>query len=127
MMTDKAKKLLRPADLIAVGAILLLAGVLWLLTAGRPGETAEIVCGREVLYTIRLSDVRTPYELRLENGVTVTVAPGAIYFSASDCANQLCVHTGKLTKAGQSAACLPNKTLIRVTGCDKTAPDALTG
>lgn len=126
-MKDKAGRFLRPADLIAVAAILLLAGALWLLTNSRQGETAEIVCGREVLYTIRLSEVKEPYEIRLENGITVAVEPGAVFFASSDCANQLCVRTGRLTRAGQSAACLPHKTLIRVTGRDKTAPDALTG
>ena len=126
-MQDKAKRFFRPADLIAVAAILLLAGALWLTVGGRQGETAEIVCGKEVLYTIRLSEVREAYEIPLENGITVTVEPGAIFFSESDCANQLCVRTGRLTKAGQSAACLPHKTLIRVTGRDKKAPDALTG
>lgn len=126
-MKDRAGRFLRPADLIAVAAILLLAGVLWLITGNRQGETAQIVCDKEVLYTIRLSDVKEPYEIRLENGITVAVEPGAIFFAASDCANRLCVRTGKLTRAGQSAACLPHKTLIRVTGRDKAAPDALTG
>lgn len=126
-MRDNVKRLLRPADLIAAAALLALAGALWFFFGNRPGVTAQIVYDKEVLYTIDLSGVTEPYEIRLDNGVTVTVGPGEICFSDSDCANRLCVHAGKLTKAGQSAACLPNKTLIRVTGRAKGAPDALTG
>ena len=126
-MRDNVKRLLRPADLIGAAVLLALAGVLWLFFGNRPGVTAQVIYDKEVVYTIDLSGVTEPYELRLDSGVTVAVEPGAISFAASDCANQLCVHTGKLTRAGESAACLPNKTLIRVTGRDRRAPDALTG
>ena len=126
-MRDKLQRFIRPADLIAVAALLAVAAALWLILGHLPGTAAEIVCGKEVVATVDLSAVKEPYDIPLDNGVTITVEPGAIRFAASDCANQLCVHTGKLTKAGQSAACLPNKTLIRITGKDRRAPDALTG
>jgi len=126
-MRDNVKRRLRPADLIAAAVLLALAGGLWLFFGNRPGDTAQVIYDKEVLYTIDLSRVTEPYELRLDCGVTVAVEPGAISFADSDCANRLCVRTGKLTRAGESAACLPNKTLIRVTGRDRRAPDALTG
>ena len=126
-MKDKARRLLRPADLIVVAAVLAAAAALWLIPGRIQGTTAEIVCGKEVVETIDLSAVKEAYDITLDNGVIIRVEPGAIYFAASGCANQLCVHTGKLNKAGQSAACLPNKTLIRITGKDRRAPDALTG
>ena len=126
-MKDKPRKLIRPADLIVAAALLVVAAALWLILGHMHGTTAEIVCDKEVVKTVDLSAVKEPYDISLDNGVTITVEPGAIFFSGSDCANQLCVHTGKLTKAGQSAACLPNKTLIRITGKDRRGPDALTG
>ncbi len=126
-MKDKLKRIARPADLIAVALLLAAAGILALVFWHAEGVTAEIVCGRETVETIDLSGVKTPYDITLENGVTVTVSPGAICFSHSDFPNQLCVRTGELTKAGQSAACIPNQTLIRVKGRAKRAPDALTG
>ena len=126
-MKDKLRKIVRPADLIVVAAALAVAAVLWAVLAHLTGTTAQIVCDGEVVTTVDLSAVREAYDVTLDNGVTVRVEPGAIYFADSDCANRLCVHTGKLTKAGQSAACLPNKTLIRITGKNRRAPDALTG
>ena len=125
-MKNKLKRFLRPADLIAVAAVLAAAGLLALL-GGTDGATAEIIVGRQTVETVDLTAVREPYTIALDNGVTVAVEPGAISFCASGCPNQLCVRAGKLTKAGESAACLPNETLIRVTGRARNAPDALTG
>ena len=126
-MKDKAVKLIRPADLIAVAALLAVAAVWWAVSANIKGTTAEIICEKEIVETVDLSAVKEAYDITLDNGVTIAVEPGAICFAASDCANQLCVHTGRLTKAGQSAACLPNKTLIRIKGNDRRGPDAQTG
>ncbi len=126
-MKDKLRKIVRPADLIVVAAVLAVAAVLWAVLAHLTGATAQIVCGGEIVETVDLSAVKEAYDVTLDNGVVIRVEPGAICFAASGCANQLCVHTGRLTKAGQSAACLPNKTLIRITGKDRRAPDALTG
>lgn len=126
-MKDNLKRLVRPADLIVVAALLAAAGILALLFGRTEGVTAEILCDKEIVYTVDLSAVKKPYDITLENGVTVTVAPGSIRFADSDCANGLCLRAGELTKAGQSAACLPNKTLIRVKGRAENAPDALTG
>ena len=126
-MKDKLRKIVRPADLIVVAAVLAVAAVLWAVLAHLTGTTAQIVCGGEIVETVDLSAVKEAYDVTLDNGVVIRVEPGAICFAASGCANQLCVHTGRLTKAGQSAACLPNKTLIRITGKDRRAPDALTG
>ena len=126
-MKDKLRRFARPADLIAVALLLAAAGILALAFGLRDGATAEILCDKEIVYTIDLSAVKESYDITLENGVTVTVEPGAICFTDSGCANRLCVRAGKLTKAGQSAACIPNRTLIRITGRAKNAPDAMTG
>ena len=97
-MKDKARRLIRPADLIVAAAALAVAALLWLAFGGMKGTVAEIVCEKEVVETVDLSAVKEAYDIPLDNGVTVAVKPGAIRFAASDCANQLCVHTGKLTK-----------------------------
>ena len=126
-MKHNRKLPFRSGDLIAVAVLLAAAGALALAFGRAEGATAEVLCGKEVVYTVNLSDVRQSEEITLENGVTVTVSPGSICFSHSDCANQLCVRAGRLTKAGQSAACIPNRTLIRVKGRAKRELDALTG
>ena len=126
-MRDKLKRAVRPGDLIAVAALLLAALLLGALFGGKDGVTAEIIVGRRTLYTIDLTAVEEPYTVSPEDGVTVLVEPGAIRFLDSDCPNRLCVRAGRLTKAGQSAACIPRRTLICVKGRAKNAPDAITG
>ncbi len=39
---------------------------------------------------------------------------GSIAFERSDCPDQLCVLSGKLSRRGQIAACLPNDVYIRI-------------
>lgn len=67
------------------------------------------------------------------NGYTLTVALGAGYegpvlnsmppsgesglcVAASDCPTQDCVHTGIITRSGQSIVCLPARIIIRLEG-----------
>ncbi len=117
---------IKKTDLILIAALLLLAGVLFAL--GRSGEspTAAVTVDGKLLYSIPLDGVKEPYTLTLENGVTLAVEPGSIRFAASDCRGQDCVKCGALRRAGQAAACVPNKTVITVSGKpDKNAPDAL--
>lgn len=40
---------------------------------------------------------------------------GGISFLHSDCPDQICVHSGRLHRPGESAACLPNRVFIRLT------------
>ncbi|MDR3321858.1 MAG: NusG domain II-containing protein [Synergistaceae bacterium] len=47
-------------------------------------------------------------------GVRIAVRGGEVGFVASDCPDKICVHTGFLSMSGQSAACLPNRVVVRV-------------
>ncbi len=109
-----------------VAALLVLAGLLLLLRGGGKTAVAEITVDGETLYEIPLGDVKESYTLTLQNGVEIGVEPGSILFLASDCRGQDCVRCGALTKAGQAAACVPNKTVIVLRGAPvKGATDAI--
>ena len=41
-------------------------------------------------------------------------ADGTIAFESSDCPDKVCVNTGKLKYSGSSAACLPNKIVVKI-------------
>ena len=47
----------------------------------------------------------------------------------ADCPTQDCVHTGTITRTGQSIVCLPARIIIRLEGgtVDKDAPDVVIG
>ncbi|MDR3280063.1 MAG: NusG domain II-containing protein [Synergistaceae bacterium] len=57
--------------------------------------------------------------------VRVAVRGGAVGFVGSDCPDKICVHTGFLARPGQSAACLPNRVVVRVAAEDADALDSL--
>lgn len=56
------------------------------------------------------------------NGHTLTVfsADGSLAVAESDCPGQDCVHSGAISRAGQSIVCLPARIVIELVGA---APD----
>ncbi|MBN2557781.1 MAG: NusG domain II-containing protein [Clostridia bacterium] len=53
---------------------------------------------------------------------------GSICFEESDCPDQICVHTGRISAPGQFAACLPNGITMKITtGDDADTPDLVIG
>lgn len=118
------RKLVTKRD-IAVLAVLALSAIALLLFFRfglKDGRTARIsVDGRDYL-TVSLDK---DDEITLENGVKIIVSDGKIGFAESDCPDLVCVHTGMLSKAGDVAACVPNKTVISVSGGEASV-DTLT-
>ena len=48
--------------------------------------------------------------------LTVTAAGGAVSVTQSDCPGQDCLHTGRITRAGQSIVCLPEQVIVTLEG-----------
>ena len=107
-------------DALVVLAVLLLA----LLLAARPyfaaktaGElTVEVTVDGETVERCALSAYTGgTYESR---GYTLTVAAenGVVRVSESDCPNQDCVHSGAISRAGQSVVCLPARIAVTLEG-----------
>jgi hypothetical protein len=96
-----------------------IAGML-LLSAPKSKDTeltALIIQDGEVLYEIDLSGVDGQKEYLLDGGdVIIEAEAGRIRFVESDCPNQICVHTGWISRANQIAACIPNRILIKIVG-----------
>ncbi len=123
-MIDRIKP--KKADLILI--LLLLAAAFSLLLARGRGDalTAEITVNGVSENSIDLRAVESPYDITLQNGVRLHVEPGGISFAESDCRGKDCVRCGVLKRAGQAAACVPNQTLVLLTGKpQKGAPDAV--
>lgn len=61
--------------------------------------------------------------------LTVEYAAGSARVLSSDCPTQDCVHTGMITRSGQSIVCLPARIIIRLEGgaADPDAVDAVLG
>lgn len=119
-------KLLRPADLAAAAGILLGCLALLLFTRSGGGKTAEITVGSEIVARVDLTRVEASYTMEPVPGVTLEVRPGEIAFTRSTCKGQDCVRCGALSVPGQIAACLPNRTVVRIVGSSgEEVPDAI--
>ena len=118
------RKLVTKRDIavLAVLALFAIALLLFFRFGLKDGRTALIsVDGKEYL-CVSLDEDR---EIKLDNGVKIIVSDGKIGFAESDCPDLVCVHTGMLSKAGDVAACVPNKTVISVSGGEASV-DTLT-
>ena len=122
------RKLIRPLDIILV-AVLLIGGIgFHLYTKGTTqGATAVIYIDGEIYQSIELEKVENAYELALPCSpqATLLVEKGCISFKNSECADKLCVSTGKLEHRGDTAACLPAKAVVTIENGKESEIDAL--
>lgn len=111
-------------DGLLAGAVVLVAvlGLLILHTAA-PGDCVTVTTPTAVCTLPLTADVTRVFTG--QNGLTVTVQvkDGQARALCADCPDKLCVRSGWLCKAGQTAACLPAGILIRITG--ETEVDAV--
>lgn len=124
------RKFLRPADLFLLFAALLAAGLLLWGQSQNPADGCIAVIeenGNE-LRRIQLGTFTETEDIHLGGpyDVVLLVEPDGISFVHSSCPDQTCVRTGKLTRAGQTAVCLPARVSVRLEGGGQTV-DAMTG
>ena len=46
----------------------------------------------------------------------VSIKDNKVYMKYSDCRNQVCVHTGEISLAGEMIVCLPNYVIVEIIG-----------
>lgn len=108
------------AVLLVVAAAISLGA--WLLSRTEPGGAAVAVVYRDgqVVRTIDLAAVDGAQTFAVDGDFhnEITVEPGRIRISESDCPGGDCVRSGWISAAGRSLVCLPNRVEIRVQGGD---------
>ena len=115
-------------DCVIIVLVLTLALAVALPFYLRPSDrlTCEIVQDGTVVKTIALTDT-VQETVTVEGAVTnhIQVTAEGVRFAESDCPDQVCVRSGLLTRAGQSAVCLPNRVIVRLTGAAAPEVDAV--
>lgn len=56
----------------------------------------------------------------------IAISGGKVFMKSASCKNQICVRTGKISKAGQSIVCLPNRVTVTIRGGAETDYDSMT-
>lgn len=114
--------MLRKGDLILILIVVAAAigGFAYFQMGGRTsGElTAVIKKDNKVIEQINLTQLSQQKRVEIAGDYHnfVLAEHGRIRFADADCPDRLCVDTGWLTKKGQTAVCLPNKTIIVIEG-----------
>lgn len=114
-------KFFRRNDLILLAVLLIICAVTLLpkyLSKPDTALTAVVMVNGEVKERIVLSDVTSAYEYTVpcDSPVKLYISSDGVSFIYSECPDKICINTGKLTRAGDTAACVPNKVLVMLEG-----------
>lgn len=106
-------------DALVVLAVLALAALfgarLWFVPADSAEPHIAVTIDGEVVERLPFGDAERSYT---SNGYTVhvVVSDSGVCVDHADCPTQVCVHTGTISRAGQSIICLPSGIVITVEG-----------
>ena len=108
-------------DILVVLAVVALAAASALTVwPGRDSGslTAVVTADGEELDRFAPADLAADPRTYTHNGYTLTVTAedGGLRGSEADCPTQDCVHTGAISRSGQSIVCLPARIIIQLTG-----------
>ena len=108
-------------DILVVLAVVALAAASALTVwPGRDSGslTAVVTADGEELDRFAPADLAAGPRTYTHNGYTLTVTAedGGLHVSEADCPTQDCVHTGAISRSGQSIVCLPARIIIQLTG-----------
>lgn len=111
------------AVVIAAAAVILMFGI-----RTDDGETGVAVISRDGTEVARidLADIEEDWKYEFEDiGVMIEAKDGQIRFIESSCLDQTCVHTGWLSRPGDTAVCLPNRVIVKIIGKQKSDVDVI--
>lgn len=108
----------RKKDILIIILILILAVLMWgifYITQNKKATIAVITYDGKVVKTVSLSK-DTEFPLAEDETVKFKVENQSISFIGASCPDKICENTGYLSKAGQTAVCLPKKVVLKVQG-----------
>lgn len=112
-------------DILVLAAVLLLAVGSALAVWGGTGDanhlTAVISVDGTETESVDLTQIQGEEERTIQaNGYTLymVATQKGVRVRASDCPTQDCVHTGEITRAGQSIVCLPARVTVQLRGTE---------
>ena len=80
--------------------------------------TATILHRGQVVQTVRLDRLTEEMTVTVEGDyhLTILLDRNGVRVAESDCPGRDCVHTGVITRAGQSIVCLPEQVVVQLSG-----------
>lgn len=119
------RNLIKKGDVAIIISVALLSCMLMLRGFSHSNKKyANVYENGELKCTVDLNK-NEEYEIEIAGG-KLLVRNGEICYIASDCPDGTCESFGWLGRVGDTASCVPNRTVVTVVGEDKDAPDAIT-
>jgi len=109
----------KKTDIMIVLAIVVVSIIAWgsynFAFADKSGK-AEIYYGSKLIQTVALDKgIEKTFSIPQDEHVVFHLyKDGSISFDDSDCPDKICINSGKLKTVGQTAACLPNKIILKI-------------
>lgn len=113
-----------------VVALAVACAVMFWRNSGTDTLTAVISVDGEETETVDLSALTEPEERVIQAGgytLHLELSQEGARMAASDCPTQDCVHTGTITRSGQSIVCLPARVSVVLVGGADSGVDAVIG
>ncbi len=121
----------KPLDALVVLTVVLLAvGAALLAYGGKNSDalTATVQHRGQVVARVALSSLTEEKTVTIDGTyhLTVILDKTGAAVTESDCPGRDCVHTGRITRAGQSIVCLPEQVVVTLEGTG-SGPDVVLG
>jgi hypothetical protein len=132
-MSEKKKLSYFSKQDIVLIVLLFFLGIVLTVIIYRPATTdaasekqLEVRQNGTVIMTLPIKDEDT--EQRIENtsdGYNVfTIKNGTVQMTAADCPDSTCVHTGSISRVGETIVCLPHRLVLKIVEIkDDSSPD----
>lgn len=125
----KHKFPLKAGDFAIFIAIIALACGIWIRLALMQTEQTygEILVDGELYQQIKLGGREQEIIVLqgLVSEVTIEIDGDRMRFISSECFDHTCERTGWISRVGQTAVCLPNRVMLRITGNNTDGVDAV--
>ena len=112
-----SRKLFRAGDAVIIILLPALVAAIYLIklnfTEKTGADIAEVTFGGQVIGTIPLS-AEGEYSYPQLEGMVFTVSEGTVFVSESNCSDRICVKSGRLSRPGEAAVCVPNRAAVTV-------------
>lgn len=118
-------KLIKRNDIIVAVSAIVLSIIILAFSCSNGKAVAEVYENGNLIYSEELGKITEEKKITLGNGVVIYTEKNGICFLESDCRTKECVNCGMLSSPGDTAVCIPNRTVIKITGKKGSAPDAL--
>ncbi|MGN0550714.1 MAG: NusG domain II-containing protein [Acutalibacteraceae bacterium] len=130
--TDKKIKIFKPLDILVIIIILFVAvSYLMAMIFYSSSDDLSVVIREngDIVYQCKLSDIDEKTEITAGENlkVKVLIEKDGATVTESECDNKICVNTGKLTRAGSTAVCLPAKVTVTLVSGSENSLDATVG